>query len=276
MKLVLLGTGTPNLEHDRSQSALAIVLNDEAYLVDCGGGAVQRLAQAAHRHNITPLASARVKRVFLTHLHPDHTVGLADLLIGGWVEGRVEPMHIYGPAGTQKLCDLLLAAHEIGISEHVDGIAPIEGCPRADVTEIEAGVIYKGEQVQIEAFRVEHGSLDAFGYKFMAEGKTVVMSGDTCYLPELAQIAMDCDILVHEVCSARMLETRPEEWQRYHRQYHTTTTQLAELVNIARPKWLVLTHQLLWGTTPEALVAEITQTYNGEVIYGRDLDVVEV
>ena len=76
-QVVLLGTGTPNAEPDRAGSALAIVVHGTPYLVDAGAGVVHR-ANEAFQKGIEGLAVNRLSRVFLTHLHTDHTVGLPD------------------------------------------------------------------------------------------------------------------------------------------------------------------------------------------------------
>lgn len=78
-QVVLLGTGTPNADPDRSGPAVAVVVNGSAYLVDAGPGLVRRAA-AAQRGGIAALAAPNLKIVFLTHLHSDHTVGLTDLI----------------------------------------------------------------------------------------------------------------------------------------------------------------------------------------------------
>jgi ribonuclease BN (tRNA processing enzyme) len=100
-----------------------------------------------------------------------------------------------------------------------------------------------------------------------------VVSGDSGPSDALVAACNGCDILVHEVYSTAGLATRPPEWQRYHRIYHTSSAELAALATKARPGLLVLYHQLFWGTADDALVAEVKQSYSGKVVSGRDLDV---
>ncbi|MDX6385752.1 MAG: hypothetical protein QOK48_3325, partial [Blastocatellia bacterium] len=90
-QIVLLGTGTPIADPDRSGPSVAIVVNNTPYLVDFGPGVVRR-AVAANRAGIKGLAAANLKRAFVTHLHSDHTVGYPDLILTAWVMGRVEPL----------------------------------------------------------------------------------------------------------------------------------------------------------------------------------------
>jgi ribonuclease BN (tRNA processing enzyme) len=274
-KLILLGTGTPNLLLDRYQSSLAVIVDNSSFIVDCGGGTMQRISQARHEKNIEALAMTRLNHLFLTHLHPDHTAGLADFIIAPWVLSRSETVYIWGPKGTKTLVEHLLIAYETGIAEHRDGIAPINHLLNIEVTEIEAGQVYHDEKVTIEAFRVSHGGLDAFGYTFTTDDKKIVISGDTCPVDALVEQAKGCDILVHEVYSAERFQQRSIEWQGYHRKVHTSTTELAEVANKTRPKLLVLVHQLFWGTTETDLLAEIQSLYDGEVVSGHDLNVFE-
>lgn len=271
-QLLLLGTGSPNLEPDKFQSAWSVIVDDRSYLVDCGGGMLQRVSQAHHRYEFEALAMPNLTRLFLTHLHPDHTTGLADLIIATWVQERTEPLIIYGPKGTQSLVDHLLIAYQIGISEHRDGLAPIYQPLLVEVHEIEIGEVYSDAQVEVEAFRVQHGNLDAFGYKFITSDKTIVFSGDTSPTPRLIEQATNCDILVHEVYSEAYFKSRPLEWQRYHAAVHTSTVELAEIANKAQPKLLIVTHQLYWGATDESILAEIQEVYDGVVVAGHDLD----
>jgi ribonuclease BN (tRNA processing enzyme) len=213
--------------------------------------------------------------LFITHLHPDHTVGLADFMIAPWVKHRTEPLHIFGPAGTQKMASLLLEAHQIGIHEHLYGSAPIDEPLEITITDIAAGQIYQDDKVRVIAFRVQHGSLTAFGYKFYTPDKTIVVSGDTCFVPEMIEQAQGCDILVHEVYSSAQLPQRPAGWQQYHSTVHTGTIDLARIANAAQPGKLVLTHQLFWGDSPESLLDEMQTLYSGTIINGHDLMIIE-
>jgi ribonuclease BN (tRNA processing enzyme) len=275
-QLILLGTGTPNLLPDRFQSAWAVIVENTPYLVDCGGGSMQRISQAHHYKNITALAMPNLSRLFLTHLHPDHTAGLPDLILAPWVGMREAPLQIFGPRGTQALCDHILAGYATGIAEHRDGLAPINHPLRVEVTEWDATLprlTYQDTLVQVQAFRVQHGGLEAYGYKFTTSDKTIVFSGDTCPSPTLIEMAQGCDILVHEVYSAERFKTRPTDWQTYHRAVHTSTIELAQIAREVQPRLLVLTHQLFWGASEESLLKEITDLYEGVVVSGRDLDV---
>lgn len=275
-KLVLLGTGTPNILPDRFQSSYAVIVNDVPYIVDCGGGTLQRISQAYHQKGISALHMSALTKLFLTHLHPDHTTGLGDFIIGPWVEERQEPLTIYGPSGTNKLVSNLLDGYSIGISEHRYGLAHINHELMVDVEHIVSGDIYRDNRVCIEAFSVQHGSLEAYGFKFTTPDGSIVFSGDTCPVESLMEAARGCDILVHEVYSVEGLRERPAQWQAYHRAVHTSTIELAGIAQEVQPGLLVLSHQLFWGQSEEGLLKEITDQYTGKVLSGRDLDIIEL
>src|SRR5438045_3051009 len=78
-QVVLLGTGNPSADPDRSGPSVAIVVNDTPYIIDCGPGIVRR-ASAAFRKGVAGLAVQKLKTPFITHLHSDHTLGHPDII----------------------------------------------------------------------------------------------------------------------------------------------------------------------------------------------------
>ncbi|MCZ6699345.1 MAG: MBL fold metallo-hydrolase [Planctomycetota bacterium] len=272
-QVILLGTGTPNADPDRSGPAVAVVVNETPYLVDCGPGIVRRAA-AAKRKGVTGLDAPNLERVFITHLHSDHTLGLPDLIFTPWVLGRDTPLEIYGPPGTSEMAEHLVAAYRQDIRIRIDGLEPANpNGYQVNVHEIEPGIVYRDDNVIVKAFPVRHGSWKhAFGYRFETADRTIVISGDTAPCQSLIDHAEGCDILIHEVYSAKAFKERPPEWQRYHAAFHTSTKELAEIATQVRPGLLVLTHQLFWGKTEADLLAEVRESYDGPVVSGRDLD----
>jgi ribonuclease BN (tRNA processing enzyme) len=271
---VLLGTGTPNADPERSGPALAIVVNGQAYLVDCGPGIVRRAA-AAHRAGVDALAVEKLTHVFITHLHSDHTLGYPNLIFTPWVLERETPLEAYGPPGLAEMTKHILKAYEQDLRVRIEGLerANTTGY-KVNVHEIGPGLIYQDQNVRVTAFPVRHGSWrHAYGLRFDTADRSIVVSGDTAPCASLVEQAKGCDVLVHEVYSEAGYKQRPPKWQRYHAGSHTSTTELARIAQQVQPKLLILTHQLFWGSTPEQLVAEITRSYDGEVRCGSDLDV---
>lgn len=272
---MLLGTGTPNAEPDRAGSSLAIIVDDRPYLVDMGPGIVRR-ANAAYQAGIEALAMPNLTMAFLTHLHTDHTLGYADLIFTPWVLERHAPLTVYGPRGLKAMTRHLLTAYQDDIRERIEGLEPANpGGFQVMAREVTPGLVHQDEKVTVRAFAVSHGSWPAYGYRFESADRTVVVSGDTAPTDELADHYAGCDVLIHEVYSTAGFATRPPAWQRYHASVHTSTAELAAIAQTVQPELLVLVHQLTWGVSEDALIAEIRAAgYRGDVISGRDLDVI--
>jgi ribonuclease BN (tRNA processing enzyme) len=277
-RVVMLGTGTPNADPDRSGPAVAIVRGSTAYLVDAGPGIVRRAAAAARKHETRALTPRQLRLLFVTHLHSDHTLGLPDLILSPWVLERDVPLVVYGPPGIKAMVDHILAAYEADIRNRLDGLEPAnETGYRVETHEIRApGVVHRDSAVTVRAFAVPHGDWaqgESFGYRFETPDRTIVVSGDARPSDAVVDMCRGCDVLVHEVYSAERFATRPREWQRYHARAHTSSVELASLAARAAPKLLVLYHQLYWGTTDERLIAEVKRAgYTGRVVSARDLD----
>jgi ribonuclease BN (tRNA processing enzyme) len=276
-RVVMLGTGTPNPDPDRSGPSVAIVSGEHAYLVDAGPGLVRRAARAATDSGITALRADRLGIVFITHLHSDHTVGLPDLLHTSWVAERAGPLKVFGPPGIDRMMHHIDEAWRDDIRIRTDGTQP--GTPdgwKVETTVVKPGVVYRDDHVTVTAIPVPHGTWErAFGYRFVTQDRTIVVSGDTRGGDNaLADACNGCDVLVHEVYSSERLRARSPEWQRYHRAAHVSATELAAIAARARPKLLVMYHQLYWGATDADLLAEIRAAgYPGAVVAARDLGI---
>jgi ribonuclease BN (tRNA processing enzyme) len=274
-RIVMLGTGTPNADPDRSGPAVAIVVNGAAYLVDAGPGIVRRAA-AARRAGVEALVQPNLRIVFLTHLHSDHTLGLPDLMLSPWVLERTAPLQVYGPPGTAELVQHLTAAYRADIRNRVDGLEPAnETGYKTAAHVVRPGTVYRDSNVTVRAFEVPHGQWEhAYAYRFETRDRTIVVSGDTRASDAIVRACDGCDVLVHEVYSTERLASRPPEWQRYHRSAHTSTEELAAIATRARAKQLVLYHQLYWGATDDDLLRELRAAgYTGAAVSARDLGI---
>ncbi len=267
-RVILLGTGTPNADPDHSGPATAIVVNGAVYLVDCGPGIVRRAAAAG-------LPMPELKRVFITHLHSDHTAGFSDLILTPWVLERTAPLEAYGPLGLRKMTEHIVAAYQEDIDMRVKGL---EGANptgyKVNAHEIQPGVVYKDANVTVKAFQVPHGSWKyAYGYRFETKDRFIVISGDTTFTRDMIEQARGVDLLIHEVYCEAGFATRSEQWKKYHRSFHTSSRDLARIAAEAKPKLLVLYHVLLWGQSEGQLLKEIQEIYKRPVAVGRDLQV---
>ena len=122
VRVVLLGTGTPIPDPERSGPSTAIVVNGAAYLVDAGPGVVRRAVQASRRDSIPALRVANLRYLFITHLHSDHTLGLPDMMLTPAVMHRKVPLTVYGPPGTRAMVAKILDAYREDIDLRVHGL----------------------------------------------------------------------------------------------------------------------------------------------------------
>ncbi len=268
-RVVLLGTGTPNPDPDRMGPSVAVASGKGLYIVDCGPGVVHRAAQAG-------FSTAQMTRLFVTHLHSDHTAGYPDLILTPPNLDRKLPLEAWGPQGLRTMTEHILQAWTVDLKVRLHGMQPVtpEGF-QVHAHDVKPGEIYKDENVRVIAFRVPHGDFPgAFGYRFEAKDKVIVISGDTTYSPELIAASKGADILVHEVYSEKGWGRRTPDWQKYHAAFHTSAPDVGKVAAAVQPKKLVLYHLLPMGETEAEVVGEVKRNFSGEVIWGKDLDVI--
>ncbi|MDO4771325.1 ribonuclease Z [Porphyromonas sp.] len=149
MYLQVLGCGSakPTLSHHPSAQVLR--LREKLFLIDCGEGTQLQMlrykASFAHLH-----------RIFITHLHGDHCLGLPGLLNSMSLLGTSHPVHVYGPKGVKRYIDLIieLFCREDAERIIVHEISP-DGCQE----------IYADKSVVVSAFRLDH-RVPTVGYLF--------------------------------------------------------------------------------------------------------------
>jgi ribonuclease Z len=277
LKVTLLGTGRPDPAIDRFGPATLVEAGKQTLLFDCGRGASQRLWQLK-----TPLS--RIDALFLTHLHSDHTVGIPDLWLTGWLPTpfghRTGPLHVRGPEGTRAMMSSLREAYQWDIRVRRDG----EGLPASgievDAQDIQQGVVYERDGVKVTAFKVDHGGIlqPAFGYRIDYGGKSVVISGDTRPNENLVRFASKADVIIHEVIAARpeLLAKSPDA--RRIVGFHTSPEDAGRIFERLKPKLAVYYHVVLLTTDPSIsppnvleLVPRTRTTYSGPLEVGEDL-----
>src|SRR2546425_5669980 len=265
-KVVILGSGTPAIDPDRSGPATAVVVNDTAYLVDVGPGVVRRAKAAALARNIKALEPTSLRVIFVTHLHSDHTVGYPDLIFTPWTIGRRVPLEVYGPKGLKVMTEHLLEAYRVDIETRTNPDGNQREFPdghRVNAHEIGPGVVYKDANVTVTAFATKH-AMESYGYRFDTPDRSVVISGDTNPTQATIDACRGCDVLIHEAHTPAWLATRPDYFQQFSAKFHTTTTELAELARKAKPRLLILYHYS--SLSPEELYDEMLARYAGHFV----------
>jgi len=273
-QVVILGSGNPNPDPEHSGCSVAIIVNNTSYIIDFGPGLVRQASALSPRYGgpIEALSVENLKIAFLTHLHSDHTVGYPDLILTPWVEGRDSPLEVYGPEGIKHMTDHILEAYREDIRYRLYGLEPANNQGwRVNAHEINEGMIYKDENVKVEAFLVEHGSWpNAYGFRFTTPDKVIVISGDTRPCENILKYAEGADILIHEVYKMADYDKKTIFWQKYHKQNHTSTYELAELAKQIKPDLVILYHTLYWGASDQDILDEIATIYDGKVVVGQD------
>jgi len=271
----VLGSGTPNPNPERMGSAYLVLADDTPYLFDFGSGVVRRVAALSSEWggNFSKLNVTQLEYAFLSHIHSDHTLGLADLIITPWIMGRDKPLKIFGPEAAKDMADHIIKAYQPDIDYRIYGTQPQNDKGyKAIFTSIEEGVIYEDKNIMVTAFLNDHGDLaESYGFLIQTEEKTILISGDTGPSANLLRFGNEVDILVHEVYSQAGFEKKEPDWKIYHKAHHTSPSELAKIAKKLNPKTLVLSHILFWGSSESEILEEIMKDYDGKVILADDL-----
>jgi ribonuclease Z len=277
LKVVLLGTGTPVPNLDRACASTLVLAGTKGILIDSGRGVINGLVKAENPN---------VDMVLFTHYHSDHFGEIGELLVTRAIQGADKPLKIIGPAGAKKVMSGILDAYSMDNGyrkahhkEKWPGMA-------VDIQEPAPGTVFDDGEVKITMVTVNHSPADpAVAYRIDYRGRSVVISGDTKKVAGMVEIAKDCDILVHEVVNRQLVEmgiarlkaqnnNRAAVMSEEMMEYHTSTTEVAEIARDAKVKKLVLTH--LVPSIPPAHQADqlftqgMSDIYTGPIIVGRD------
>jgi ribonuclease Z len=275
--VTLLGTGSPILLPERSGPSILVEAGGQKLLFDVGRGAAGRLWQSG-----VPLRD--LTAVFFTHLHSDHVVGFPDLWLTGMLPNksfahRTQPMHVYGPTGTQAMMKYLALAYEADVRiRQADEKTSSEGA-KIVTRDIGQGVVYERGGVKVTAFDVDHGDLikPSLGYRIDYQGRSVVLSGDTRPSDNLVRFAAGADVLFHEVAAARPELLAISEAARRIIGHHSSPEQAAVIFTRVHPRLAVYTHIVLLSTDPAIPpptlqdLERATKAYRGRFEIGEDL-----
>lgn len=274
-KVTLLGTGSPILSMDRFGYSTLVEVGGEKLLFDAGRGAALHMSQL----DVMP---GEISNLFITHLHSDHTIGIPDILLTGTLSiagSRPTELEIWGPTGTKELAENMTETYKADIENRIEGNY-ID--PKGAMTighNIEPGVIFDENGVEVIAFLVDHDIEPAYAYRINYKDHAVVISGDTTYTDNLVEQSNGVDLLIHEVIAAEpeVLEDSIEVQNIVSK--HTTPEQAGKIFTEAKPKLAVFSHIVLLGGLSEDdanLVETTKEIYDGEVLLGKDLMTFEI
>lgn len=246
MKLTTVGTGTAAPHPYRVSAAHLVEAGEFHILMDCGPGAVHRMAQLGVQWQA-------ITHVALTHFHTDHISDLP-LLVMGWRWGqlpaRSNPVTVLGPPGTKDLMQRMAALHGAwllapGFPVVVEELAP------------ESTWSLPGN-VQVSTHRVPH-TPESVAYSIAEGSKRIVYTGDTGVSEALGEWARECDLLLAECSLPDSMAIRE----------HLTPRQAGALASHAKAHRLVLTH-LYPPVEAVDIGAEVAEHYGGPVHVATD------
>ena len=275
-RVVLLGTkGGPRVgEAGRSNPSTLIMINDVPYLVDCGYGVTKQLIT-------TGVALDRLKYIFITHHHSDHNLEFGPLIYNTWITGLPAHIDAYGPPGLTKMAEYFFDYQKFDIDTRI--VDEGRSDPRKLVTthEIRPGVVLVNDDVKVSARLVRHPPIkQAYAYRFDAKDRSVVISGDTAYAPELAEFAKGADVLVHEVMYLPGIEAlikrlpNAKRLREHLMAAHTLPEDVGKIAAQAGVKTLVLSHFVPGddaSITDEQWAEGVKAHFKGQIIVGKDL-----
>ncbi len=272
-KATLLGTGCPVVSPRRYGAGTLVECAGKCFLVDIGSGVTQRLVEAGK-------SGADIDALLLTHLHSDHLVDLYQFIVSSWHQNRDRPQVMYGPPGTQDFVDAQLQAWKAERTLRIE-FEKRSSTAAFDIEVLEFGdscAIMSNSDATVRAVRVEHPPIDpAFGYRFEAHGKKLVLSGDTRPCDALTDASRNADLLIHEVFAhahhdqSQLTGTRTAETMAAVASYHTTAEEVGRIAHDAKVRCLALNHIVPPDADERQLIAAVRRTYSGPVIVGEDL-----
>ena len=276
-RLILLGTGGgPRPRRSSSAPAQVIVVNDAAYVVDCGDGVARQLVLAG-----VPLALLR--HVFVTHQHSDHNADYGNLLLLAWTAGLRTRVDAWGPPPLEQMTGLFFEMNAYDIRTRIADEDRVPLQPLIQAHELtRSGLVFEDAGIRVTAALVDHPPVvPAFAYRFDTADRSIVISGDTKPSETLIGLARGADVLVHDalydaaavdrIVAAVPNAARLKESILSH---HTTAEEAGRIAQRAGVKTLVLSHLI---PTEDPLVTEqmwidaAHTHFDGTVVVGKDL-----
>jgi len=275
-RLILLGTGGgPRPRKASSAPAQVIVVNDIAYVVDCGNGVARQLVSAG-------VALPGLRHIFITHHHSDHNADYGNLIWLAWTAGLRSRVDTWGPPPLKKMTSLFLEMNAYDIKTRIADEGRVPLVPLIHVHELSrGGPVMSDENVKVTAALVHHPPVvPSFGYRFDASDRSIVISGDTTPSDNLIKLAKGADILVHDALYApgidRLVTGVPNAatLKQSILSHHTTAQDAGRVAQAAGVKMLVLSHLVPSDDpmiTEQMWIDAARVHFRGPVIIGRDL-----
>ncbi len=268
-RIITAGTGAPPLNLERMSPCTVVQYKDKYFPVDLGYGSVHNL----FRIGIPP---QKMTNALFTHLHSDHSLDYGIFLVGGWHSGR-RNLTTIGPDGTEEMYKLYVEMfrkdidYRAKLGTSTDGILQ-----NMDFITVAGGEKFELDGVTISTQFVPHTAYTV-AYKFEADGKSIVVSGDMTYSDDFVNFAKGADVIVMDANMADSLANNSKKGSFYDNllKSHATIAQVGEMARKAEAKSIILTH-----LTPYSYEAQMIQTvakeYDGPIFLASDNMAIDV
>ena len=276
-RVILLGTkGGPSVgKSGRANPSTLILINDVPYLVDCGYGTSRQLINSG-------VALNRLRYLFITHHHSDHNLELGALIYNAWITGLPAEVWAFGPPGLINMTRDFFNYAKFDIDTRIEDEGRPDPRKLTVVREFnKPGVVLTNDDVRVSSCLVRHPPIkQSYAYRFDAEDRSVVVSGDTAYAPELAEFAKGADVLVHEVMYLPAVEAlvrrlpNAKRLREHLLASHTLPEDVGKIAAQAEVKTLVLSHFVPGddpSITDEQWSEGARKHFKGRIVVGKDL-----
>ena len=275
-RLILLGTGGgPRARKDHIASSQVILVDDTAYVVDCGDGVARQLASVGVRLE-------KLRHILITHQHSDHNADYGNLILAAWTAGLETRVDTWGPPPLEKITRLFFEMSAYDIDIRIADERKPQLVPLVHPHELTAGgTVFSDERVKVTTTLVPHPLVEpALAYRFDTADRSIVISGDTAPSDNLIALAKGADVLVHEAMylpAIDRLAARVPNATRLKEHIlasHTTAEDAGRVARDAGVKTLVLSHLIPADdptVTDRRWIAAARTHFRGRIIVGKDL-----
>jgi len=288
VRVTFIGTkGGPAYRAANSPNSTSTMISvgDNHYVVDCGLGSTKGILDGGVQLN-------NINAVVITHHHSDHNIEFGTLIHSAWVSGLNSTIQGYGPPGMHNLWRGTLISQTYDIETRIGDEGRPDLKKLVDIVEYGPGLLFDDGTVKVTAFRNVHPPVtDSFAIKFETKcGKVIVVSGDTAFMPELAEFSKGADLLVHEAmllqgaknlaANANKRGGNASRLLDHLLASHSTPEEAGEIATLAEVKHLALNHLIpiesIFGFVRDDFRKAAETTWEGTLSVPNDGDVIEL